>query len=321
MYAEAFFGVGQDLVLAPGVRHASGKGDHPAQGLDLVRQRPLSIDRQSRVSGLQITKEMAAVFRNDLNGIGRQQLIVAERGGDGASMRIIFAAGLDVVVAVAGCFEAVNAHDLISGQPGRQRHAGVSALELVVALRPLRRELEFAFRRGKKVGDHRHIDPLRRRFGLERIARLWWPAIDRWLNEHVVVDRKRFAVRAFGVAQLPLRRDLAPIRARGGGVSVVELGIGFQCGAILRHRGAGICRSAEQLTALRSGWRRSKHRRCNDQAGSEQIKRFAIYRTDPHPVAALSKLAPFQPLLHSQFYDATRAASLPPSCINVAETR
>ena len=160
MHAEALFGVGQDLVLAPGVRHASGKRDHPAQSLDLVRQRPLSIDRQSRVSRLQIAEEMGTVFGNDLDGIGRQQLIVAKRCGNGAGVRIIFAAGLDVVAAVAGRLEAVNTHDLISGQPGGQGHTGVSALELIVALRPLRREFEFAFRRGKKVGDHRHIDPL-----------------------------------------------------------------------------------------------------------------------------------------------------------------
>ena len=245
--------------------------------------------------------------------IGRQQLIVAERGGDGAGVRIIFAAGLDVVAAVAGRFEAVNAHDLISGQPGGQRHASVSAFELIVALRPLRREFEFAFRRGKKVGDHRYIDPLRRRFRLERIARLWRPAIDRRLREHIVVDRQRFAVRAFGVAQLPLRRDLAPIRARGSGVSVVELVIGFQCGVILRHRGAEIYRPGSRLTALRSG-RRAKRRRCNDEAGGEQTARAAVYRTDSHSFAACPNRFRLSQILHNRFYDARRAALLPPFC-------
>jgi hypothetical protein len=177
----------------------------------------------------------------------------------------------------------------------------------------LRREFEFALRRGKKIGDHRHIDSLRRRFRLERIARLRRPAIDRRLIEHIVVNRKRFAVRAFGVAQLPLRRDLAPIRARGGGVSVVELVIGFQRGVILRHRGAEIYRPGWRLTALRSG-RRDKRCRCNDEAGGEQTARVAVYRTDSHSVAARPNQFRLSSILHNRFYDARRAALLPPSC-------
>src|SRR5262249_56253732 len=87
-------------------------------------------------------------------------------------MLVVFEPGLDVVTAVSGGLEAVNPDDLLSRQTRCKRHFGIGALEFGLALRKPRDELEFLERRRDKVGDHRHIDPRRRNFGLKRIPRL-----------------------------------------------------------------------------------------------------------------------------------------------------
>jgi hypothetical protein len=62
---------------------------------------------------------MMTAFGDDLDRIGRQQLVVAERGGDGARRLVVFEPGLHVVTAVAAGLEAVDADDLFFVQAGR----------------------------------------------------------------------------------------------------------------------------------------------------------------------------------------------------------
>ena len=94
-------------------------------------------------------------------------MIIAERGGDGAAVLIVFESRLDVVIAVSGRLETVNSHDLVFGQSGRSGSFGIGAFELTVILRQSRAELELLLRGGKKIGDDRHIDRMRRRLRLD----------------------------------------------------------------------------------------------------------------------------------------------------------
>src|SRR4029077_11224528 len=92
---------------------------------------------------LDLPDELVALFREDFYRIGRQQLIVAERGGDGATMFVVFEPGLDVVTAVSGGLEAVDPDDLVARQTRGKRDLGIAALELGLALRKPWDEFEF----------------------------------------------------------------------------------------------------------------------------------------------------------------------------------
>ena len=106
--------------------------------------------RQLRGARFQAADELRPLLGDDLDGIRRQQLVVAKRRGDGARPLAVFKPGLDVVIAVAAGLEAVDAHDLLFCQPGRQRDPGVGAFELAVVFRPARRKFEFALRPARK---------------------------------------------------------------------------------------------------------------------------------------------------------------------------
>jgi len=139
-----------------------------------------------------------------------------------------------------------------------ERRFGVSALELGLALRKARNELEFLARGGDKIGDHRHIDPSRRDFGLERIEWFRRPGIDGRLCEHVVGYGQWFAAGAFGIAQLAPFRNQLPVRARGRSVALPRLVVFLERTAVLRHCGGEIRllqQSIGRLAALRRGWR------------------------------------------------------------------
>src|SRR4029077_21200408 len=102
----------QDLVLSPRVRNAAREGDHLPQRVDLAVARLALGDRSYGEFALELFDELVALFRQDFHRIGRQQLVVAERGGDGPTMLVVFEPGLDVVTAVSGRLEAVNPDDL-----------------------------------------------------------------------------------------------------------------------------------------------------------------------------------------------------------------
>src|SRR6266700_2975209 len=112
-------------------------------------------------------------------------------------MLVVFEPRFDVVTAVSTCLESINSNNLISGQSRGERHFGISALELDLALRQSRRKLELLAGRSQKIGDDRHIGRTRAGFGFYR---LWRSGIDRRLGEDVVRDRQRLATRAFAIA-------------------------------------------------------------------------------------------------------------------------
>jgi hypothetical protein len=146
---------------------------------------------------------MMTAFSDDLDRIGRQQLVVAERSGDSARRLVVFESGLHVVTAVAAGLEAVDADDLLLVQPGCEGDLPVGALEFAFALRLARNEFEFLSGGGEKVGDHRHIGPGGRRLflrRLRRIDRLGRAGINRRLGEHIVVDRTALGLRAWRCA-------------------------------------------------------------------------------------------------------------------------
>jgi len=62
---------------------------------------------------------LIAALGNDFDGVRRQQLVVAQRRRDRARPLVVFKPRLHVVVAVAAGLEAIDAHDLLFGQPGR----------------------------------------------------------------------------------------------------------------------------------------------------------------------------------------------------------
>ncbi len=232
-------------------------------------------------------------------------------------MFVVFKPGLDLVVAVSRRFKSVNSHDLIFGQTSRQRHLGVGAFEFAVVLRQPRNEFEFLLCRGKKIGDHRHIDRPRRRLRLQRILRFRRSGIDRRLIEHVILDRKLLVARALAIAQLPLLGDRTPIRARLGGVNLVRSVIFLQSAAVLGHRRRKIWRG-RRLIGMICGGLRSKHCRRKDQTGGEQIAQAAQCRTDRHSAVPrrpcrIGRVSTSSPRPHIRFCDATRAAMLPPS--------
>jgi hypothetical protein len=64
--------------------------------------------------------ESLALLGDDLDAVGVQQLIVAERGRDRAGSRpILFETGLGIVFAVAADLEGVDPNRLLSRKSGR----------------------------------------------------------------------------------------------------------------------------------------------------------------------------------------------------------
>ena len=274
MHREPFGSVGQDLVLSPGVRNAARENDHPAQHVNFAVQR-LMLDPGSRSPfAVEFSDEFGALLRQDFHRIGRQQLVVAERGGDGATVLVIFEPGFDVVTAVSGRFKAVNPHDLVPRQAGGKRRYGVSALKLGLALRKARDEFELLARRCDKIGDHRHIDRSRRNFGLERIARFRRTGIDRRLRQHIIGQGQRLATGALGIAQLPLIRNQRPVRARCRGIALPRLVVFLERMAVVGHGRSGARRLHQGiggLAGLRRRRRKARRRHRDRQQCGGQI--------------------------------------------------
>src|ERR1700691_6806022 len=175
-------------MLVPSVRNAGRITHHLAQNGDFIVQSLSLAILNFAGAERESFYELVALFGNDLDRVGRKKLIVAERGSDRARFLVVLESSLHIVAAVAASFEAVDAHNLIPGKPGRERRPGISVLEFAFAARQARNEFKFALRRRKKIGYHRYI---RRRIllRLERIARPGRTGINRGLGEHVIVEQ------------------------------------------------------------------------------------------------------------------------------------
>src|SRR5262245_66116852 len=78
---------------------------------------------------LQGAGELMPLLRQQLDAVGGQELVVAERGGNRPRIRSgIFQPRLHVVLAVAAGLERVDADRLLAREPGRGRDLGVGAL-------------------------------------------------------------------------------------------------------------------------------------------------------------------------------------------------
>src|SRR6202167_3412055 len=135
-------------MLTPGVRNAGRITHHSAKNRDFVVEGLSLAILNFAGAQRKFFYELTAFFGDDLDRVGRKQLIVAERGRDRARLLVVFESSLHVVAAVAASFEAVDPHDLIPGQAGRKRRPGISVLELAFAARQVRNEFKFALRRG-----------------------------------------------------------------------------------------------------------------------------------------------------------------------------
>ena len=191
--------------------------------------------------------QIVALFRHQLDAVGGEQLIVAERGRDRVRARTrTLKSGLHVVGAVAARrLGSVDPDRQFPGQAGRRGDFRISALVFDLALRPLRHELVLHECSAQKIGDDRDACFLREwlLFGWRRrIDRLFRSGIDRRLGQHVVVEQDfRFAA-ALAVAQDALVGDRLPIRARLGLVAIMRLGVGLELLAVLDHcRGQRLC--------------------------------------------------------------------------------
>ena len=183
-------------MLAPVVRNAFREGNHPLDDGELAFKSPLCVARRLGGFGLQSLDKSTAGFRHQLNGIGREQLIVAKRRRYGARIGVDFKAGLDIVSAVARSLKSVDAHGLVFAQAGRRGHFRIGPLEFEFIRRPLRHEVELLLGGGEKIGDDRHIGSRRlflRRFGIYRSRRT---GIFRRLCQDIIVEGDRLAVRA-----------------------------------------------------------------------------------------------------------------------------
>ena len=128
------------FVLRPFVRHRTRHGHHPLQHRDLAIHRLARRAGQSRRLFRQRADEFAALLGEQFDAVGGEQLVVADRGGDRARARPRCAQSrLHVVIAVAAGLERIDPHRLLARQPGCRRDAGIGALELDFAGRPLRR--------------------------------------------------------------------------------------------------------------------------------------------------------------------------------------
>ena len=264
-------------MLGPRVRHGARERHHLLQHRKLVIHRLARRARQCRGPRRQLLDEFVALFGQQFDAVGGEQLVVADRGRDRAGARPRGAqARLHVVIAGAAGLERIDPHRLLARQARGQRVAGIGALELDFGGRPLRRELELLGGGFQEIGDHRNRLALARRllFLRLRIDRPLRPAIDRRLRQHIIVERNGLAFPPLGVAALSFLRDRRPIGAR----LLLERGarflIFFQLAAIfgdrlrrgrLRHRIGG--RGREYVRIHRHG-RRAREQRERDKSGT-----------------------------------------------------
>ena len=122
--------------------------------------------RETARFGAEFLDELRSLFRDDFDGVGGEQLVIAERGGDGAAMFVVFEARFDVVAAVASRLEAVNPHHLVLGQTRSLSDLGIDLFERDVALRRPRHEIELLLRGGDKISDDRDRNAVPRRLRL-----------------------------------------------------------------------------------------------------------------------------------------------------------
>jgi hypothetical protein len=148
--------------------------------------------RQLRGLFRQRAHEFGALLGDQLDGVGGQQLIIADRGGNGARAAMLDTR-LHIVIAGAAGLERIDPHRLLAGETGRRGDAGIGALELDFAGRPLRRELEMLQGGLHQIGDDRNGLVQARRmlgFGLRRrVDRPLRPAIDRRLGQDIIIER------------------------------------------------------------------------------------------------------------------------------------
>ena len=122
---------------------------------------------------------------------------------------------LHVMIAVAAGLERIDPHRLLARQSGRRGIAGIGALELGLAGRPLRRELKLLGGGLQQVGDDGNIFALAT--GRLRLLRRQWvdrplrPDIDRRLRQHIIVERDGLVLAPLGVAAAPLLGDRIPV--------------------------------------------------------------------------------------------------------------
>ncbi len=122
-------------MLVPSIRHTLRIAYHFAQNGDFVIHRlPVAV-RKFGSTHREFSDELIALFGDDLDGVGRKELIIAKRRRDRAGFFVVFKSGLHIVAAVAAGFEAIDAHNLVPGEPGRQRRPGISALKLAFTVR------------------------------------------------------------------------------------------------------------------------------------------------------------------------------------------
>ena len=217
VHGPALRGIGELLVLGPGVRHGARERHHLFQHGKLVVHRLARRARQCRGPCRQFLDEFVALFGQQFDAVGGEQLVVADRGRDRAGARPRGAqARLHVVIAVAAGLERIDPHRLLARQAGGQRVAGIGALEVDFGGRPLRHELEMLGGGFQEIGDHRQRLALARRllFLRLRINRPLRTAVDRRLRQHVIVQRNGLTFPALGVAALSLLGDRRPIGPR-----------------------------------------------------------------------------------------------------------
>ncbi len=117
------------------------------------------------------------MFGQKRDRIRAEQLVVSDRRGDRACAGPVgHQPGLRVVIAVAPCFEDVDADNLIARQARGERRLRVGTLEVEFTRRALWHEAELLGGVLEKVGDDWNIGSLRRRLRrCSRIDRARWP--------------------------------------------------------------------------------------------------------------------------------------------------
>ncbi|MBA7475914.1 hypothetical protein ES707_11289 [subsurface metagenome] len=213
MQGPALLGVGELFMVRPGIRHRLGEGDHLLHDGNLVFHCLARCARQRRGLVAQRLQQRVALLGHQFDAVGREQLVVADRRRDRPRARAAIAR-LHVVVAVAAGLEGIDPHRLLLGQAGRGGDARIGAFEIDLVGGPLRRELEVVRRGLNQIRHHR--DRLARwPFGRRRIDRPLRPGIDRWLGQHVVVERDLLTGAPLGIAAAPLLGDRIPVGFEG----------------------------------------------------------------------------------------------------------
>src|SRR5215475_8514717 len=113
MDPEALRGVGESIVRAPVIRHGAAECYHPAQDIDLVFQCLFGLAIQCGGSRLERDDELVAPLSQQLDRVGVQKLIIAERRRYRATAARVFEARLGIVGPIAPGLEYVNANNLL----------------------------------------------------------------------------------------------------------------------------------------------------------------------------------------------------------------